>query len=284
MRRVIVVEGCINLLVVALKLVVGISTQSMAVLADAFHSLADAANNVLTWFVVRVAAKPPDANHPYGHRKFETIAVFALATLLAVMAVELVLHAARTTSQVVASEPWALALMVGVLVINIGLAAWQRYWAHRLDAEILHADASHTFGDVLTSVAVIAGWQFAAMGVWWLDRATALLVAGLVFYLAWGLYRRAIPILVDEASIDADVMSAAISDVAGVLAVGRARSRWTGSNPVADIVIYVDPDLSTRRAHEIADQVEHRLQEQLAIGDVTVHVEPMGDETVVETP
>ena len=77
-RRVIVIEGLANVAVLALKLVVGVSTGSLAVLGDALHSLSDVANNAVAWFVVRISSQPPDRDHPYGHRKFETLAVFVL--------------------------------------------------------------------------------------------------------------------------------------------------------------------------------------------------------------
>ncbi len=115
-----------------------------------------------------------DAEHPYGHRKFETLAVFGLATLLAVFAFELALQAIRREDSVVTTGGWELLLMLAVLVINVVLSAWQRFWARKLNSDILLADASHTFADVLTSTVVIIGWQLSAMGYQWLDQLCAL--------------------------------------------------------------------------------------------------------------
>ena len=82
-RRVILIEGSANLLVLILKTIVGLSTGSMAILADAVHSLTDLTNNVIAWFVIHFSSLPADREHPYGHRKFETLAVFVLASILA---------------------------------------------------------------------------------------------------------------------------------------------------------------------------------------------------------
>ena len=100
--RLIVFEGLINVLILAAKTAVGLATGSMAILADAAHSLTDAANNVIAWIVIRASGRPADREHPYGHQKFEMLAVFVLATLLAVVAVEIVIRA--VTRETIAVE------------------------------------------------------------------------------------------------------------------------------------------------------------------------------------
>ncbi|MEO0617441.1 MAG: cation diffusion facilitator family transporter [Pseudomonadota bacterium] len=253
-RRVIVVEGLANLSVIATKLWAGIATGSLAILGDAVHSLSDLLNNVLTWLVMRVSAQPADDNHPYGHRKFESLAVFVLATLLVVLAFELITTAVTRDNTPVASTPVALALMLATLVINLWLAWWQRGWARRLDADILRADASHTLSDALTTLAVIIGWQLAARGLPWLDRVAAIAVAGIVLWLALQLFRRAVPILVDEAALDANDIAALLGDVDGVLSVRRVRSRRTGMGFALDVEIGVDPNLSLAEGSQVRER------------------------------
>jgi cation diffusion facilitator family transporter len=273
-QRIILVEGAANVLVLIGKLIVGISTGSLAVLGDAVHSLTDVVNNVIAWGVIKLSSQPADREHPYGHRKFETLAVFGLATLLAVLAVELALHAIRREKVEVGEDPWALGVMLGVLTANILIASWQRYWARRLRSDILLADANHTFADVLTTVVVIVGWQLSARGYPWLDTVCALAVAVLVMYLAYGLFRRALPALVDQVAVEPETLARIIKDVKGVRTVHRIRSRWVGSHPAIDIVISVDPDLSTTEAHKIADQIEKVLTSQFQARDITIHIEP----------
>lgn len=272
--RVILIEGAANLSVLAVKLGVGLSTGSLAVIGDAVHSLTDLLNNLASWLVIRHSAKPADPKHPYGHRKFETIAVFALAALLAALAFELALHAITRETTEIASGGLELALMIGVLMINIGISAWQRLWARRLRSDILLADASHTFADVLITASVIIGWQLSAMGHLWLDRLCALAVAGLVLYLAYRLFMRALPVLVDERAIPAEKLRSAAMGVAGVLDVRRVRSRWMGAARAVDLVITVDPQLSTSDAHDIADRLETLLERRFQVNDVSIHVEP----------
>ena len=140
-RKILVLEGLANVVVLFAKTLVGLSTGSFVILGDALHSLTDVANNVVALVVVRVAGTPPDREHPYGHRKFETLAVFGLATMLTVLACELALRALERGDRPIARHGWGLAVMLGVFGVNIGIALWQGYWARRLNSEILRADA-----------------------------------------------------------------------------------------------------------------------------------------------
>jgi cation diffusion facilitator family transporter len=183
-RRILVVEGAANVVVLGIKLAVGVATGSAAILGDAVHSLADIANNIMAWIAMRLAAAPPDREHPYGHRKFEPLAVFVLATLLSVMAVEIALRSFEHRSRPIAHSDLGLAMMGVVLAANIAISIWESRWARRLDSDVLRADVRHTASDAATTVSVILGWQFAARGYAWLDTAAALGVSALILYLA----------------------------------------------------------------------------------------------------
>ncbi|HEY5622262.1 MAG TPA: cation diffusion facilitator family transporter [Gammaproteobacteria bacterium] len=273
-RRIILIEGAANLVVLFAKLFVGLATGSLAVLGDAIHSLTDVANNVVAWVVIRMSAKPADREHPYGHRKFEGLAVFVLATLLAVLAVELGIHALRREADGPSMQPWTLPLMLSVLAINITLSIWQRYWARRLDSTILLADANHTFSDVLTTVVVILGWQLSARGFLWLDTLCALGVSAFVLYLAFSLFKRVTPVLLDEMAVAPEMLSATIAAVPGVDDVRRVRSRWIGSASAVDVIITVAPTMSTTESHRVAEAVESAVEAEFGARDITVHVEP----------
>jgi cation diffusion facilitator family transporter len=240
LSRVIIATGLANLAVLIAKVVVGFSTGSLSLLSDAIHSLADLANNVVAFVVVRLASAPPDREHPYGHQKFETLAVFGLAVLLAVLAVEIAVRAAEPGRREIVQHGWGLAVMVGVLVVNVAVTTWERRWARRLNSEILRADAQHTLSDVLVTLGVIVGWQFAARGYPWLDKVFAVALGGVV----------------------------------GVRDVRRIRSRWVGAKSSVDVVVSVDPELPTSEAHRVADAIERTLFEKFDVEDATVHIEP----------
>lgn len=274
--RVILIEGGANLLVLLLKAVVGFATGSMAIIADALHSLTDVANNVIAWIVIRASHRPADREHPYGHQKFEMLAVFVLATLLAAVALEVAIRALTSPEREIEAHSWGLYVMAVVLVVNILLSTWERRWARRLDSPILLADASHTFADVLMTGAVIIGWQLSARGYAWIDTACALGVAAMILYLAFGLFRNVVPVLVDEIAIEPEELTAAIRGVEGVVDVPRVRSRWIGPERAVDVIVTVAPALPTVQSHEIADRVERLLEERYDVADISVHVEPHG--------
>lgn len=273
--RVLVIEGVINLTLLVAKLIVGFATNSLVVLADAIHSLTDLGNNIIAWFVVRLANKPPDESHPYGHRKFEVLAVFALATLLCVVAFELVVSAFRRpdTTEIVSST-WMLGMMLAILMINLATALWQKRMAKRLQSKIIEADAQHTFSDVLTTLGVIVGWQLAANGYPILDSLATLIVAAIIVWMSFSLFRSTLPALVDEAAVPSEDVRRVIERIGNVGSVRRVRSRWVGDTISLDLVVSVDPAMSTSEAHTIADHVEEVLAMKFGISDTTVHIEP----------
>jgi cation diffusion facilitator family transporter len=273
-ERVLWIEAGANLVAMIAKLVVGFATGSIAVLSDAIHSLADMANNAVGLIATRIANAPPDREHPYGHRKYETLAVFTVAMLLSFLALEIAHGALRPSLRVVVHHGWSLGTMLGVLALNITVTVWERRWARRLDSEILHADSHHTLSDVLTTVGVIVGWQLAARGYRWLDTLTSLVIAGLVLYLAYGLFRRAIPVLVDQIVASPEELEEVVRAIVGVREVRRIRSHAGGSGPRVDLVVAVDPSMTTADSHAIADEVEGVVRENFSVWDVTVHVEP----------
>jgi cation diffusion facilitator family transporter len=273
-ERVLVREALANLAVMCAKAVVGFHTGSIAVLGDAVHSLADFANNIVAFVAARIASEPPDQDHPYGHKKFETLAVFGIATLLSVLAIEIILGALDRDPRVITQQRWELVLMLGVLAVNITIAIWENRWARRLDSDILRADARHTLSDVLTTVAVIAGWQLAAHGYRWLDALASIIVAAMIFYLAYGLFQKAIPVLVERSIASPEALSSVASAVSGVHETRRIRSREGGSGPAIELVVSVDRNLSTADSHAIADEIERAISEKFSVDDVTVHIEP----------
>ena len=273
------IEGAVNVTVLIAKVMVGLATGSLAIFADAIHSLTDIVNNIVAWAVIRLSSSPPDVEHPYGHRKFEAMAVFFLASLLAVFSLELAIHAIKKDDTEIVHSTWGLGVMLAVLVINISVSAWQRMWARRLQSDILYADASHTFSDALTTIVVIVGWQLSAAGYLWLDRACALAVSALIFYLAYSLFRRVFPILVDQSSLDPVILSNTIKKIDGVIKVNRVRSRWIGSDKSVDLVISVDPDISTYESHNIANNIESLITEKYDVLDISIHVEPYDEKT-----
>lgn len=277
-KTVLVIEGCVNLLMVFTKFLVGLKTGSAAIMADALHSLTDLVNNVVAWLAVKVAEKPADADHHYGHQKFEQLAVFFLATLLSVVAIEVLLNALRRFSQPVEDSKLGLAILAGAMVINLGLSLWQRRWAEELESDILMADASHTFSDVLTTLAVIVGWQLSTLCWYWIDTVFAIAVSLMIGVLAFRLFAKAIPNLVDQSQLSTVNVRSRILSLPEIIELRGLRIRSINQQHFADVTIAVDGRKSVSRTHDLADQLEGILAREFGICDVTVHIEPVSDE------
>lgn len=266
-----------NLVVVAIKFAVGLNTNSLAVFGDALQSSVDSANNFFAIFVVRVAAKAPDEDHPYGHAKFETLGALLIALLLALSIFELVRGAiARlvTGYPVVSVSTTALALLVFTLAVNVVVVWFESRAGRRLGSDLLLADALHTRTDVFITLGVLAGLALARSGFAWADPALALIVAVLVGRAGYQILRRSIPTLVDERAFDQATIQREAEGVEGVVSAYAIRSRHAGDRRFAELTISVDGQKNVTSAHRIADQVEDRLRDNLQLDQVTVHVEP----------
>src|SRR2546425_3028898 len=182
-RRVVLGLLVANLAVVGAKLAVGLASGSLAVLGSAVDSAVDALNNVLALIVVRVAAKAPDEDHPYGHGKFETLGALGIVGFLSITCFELVRGAVNDltsgTRRVTVTD-----MQLAVLVLTLGVNVLITWYEHRrgteLGSELLVADAAHTRADVFITVGVLAGLLFARQGLWWIDPAIAIVVACII--------------------------------------------------------------------------------------------------------
>lgn len=266
-----------NIVVVIVKFTVGLDTNSLAVYGDALQSSVDAVNNLFGIAVVRVAAKAPDEEHPYGHAKFETLGALLIGLLLAFSIFELVRGAVtRLLSGAVppSVSPSDLLLLGFTLAVNIGVVWFETRAGRRLQSDLLLADALHTRTDVFITVGVLAGLALARAGLTWADPALALVVALLVGHAGYQILRRSIPSLVDERAFDWATIQREAEGVDGVSSAYAIRSRRAGDRRFAELTIAVDGRSDVASAHRIADQVEDRLRDRLQLDEVTVHVEP----------
>jgi len=267
-----------NIAVVIAKATIGMRAGSLAVLGDAVHSSVDAAYNVLGLVVVRVAAREPDEDHPYGHGKFETLGALAIVVFLAVTCFELVRSAIGhlvSGGHTVQMSAVGLALLLATLGTNILVAWYENRRGHELSSELLIADAAATRTDIFITIGVLIGVLFARQGYLWVDPAVAIVVAILMVRVGYQILARTVPVLVDERAIPAPTILQTAQAVKGVKSAYGIRSRGgPASVGYAEVTIAVDPAANVADAHAIADAVEERLKKDLQLKEVTVHVEP----------
>jgi cation diffusion facilitator family transporter len=278
-RRVLTGLLVANLAVVAAKAFIGLTTGSLAVLGDGLHSGIDALNNVLGIVVVGVASKAPDEDHPYGHGKFETLGALIIVGFMSITCFELVRDA---VGRIAAARPaplltdLQLGILLATLAINVGVAWYENRRGRELGSDLLIADAAHTRADVFITVGVLAGLLFSRRGFWWVDPALAIVIAVFIVRIAYRIFQRAVPVLVDASAIPTGTIRAVAESVYGVRGAYGIRSRGGDESSIryAEVTIAVDGSANVAAAHAIADQVEERLKQDLKLAEVTVHVEP----------
>jgi len=276
-RSVLVRILFLNLAVALAKIVFGQLSGSISILSDGFHSLTDGASNVVALVGLRLAQKPPDANHPYGHRKFETLAAVGIALFLLIIVVEVAQAAFfRFRSGGAPSVTLAsFAIMLATLATNIAVVRDERNAAHRLSSELLLADARHTQSDVLTSIAVIAALAGSAYGFPILDPLAALVIVGFIGRAGFEIARDAARILSDEIVISEEDVRHVVQSVPQVLGCHHIRSRGSTDHVFLDLHIWLDGATPLTDAHAVSHAVKDLLMDRYPqIADAIIHIEP----------
>lgn len=267
-----------NLAVVAIKLTVALRTNSVAALAEMVHGMLDASANVIGLYGLSVARQPPDDGHPYGHRRFESLAALAIGVLVALGLVQVlggIWDGLRGRASVPTVDDLSVGLLMATVVLNLTVSRYEARRGAELSSGILTADAGHTMADGL-SVAVVLMSLFAVRAGWHgADLLGAVVVAALIARTALHILRENAASLADSARLDADAVRATALTVAGVRGAHKVRSRGLESHIHVDLHIQVDGTLSVRAAHDIA----HAVQAAIVAGhkgvtDVVVHTEP----------
>ncbi len=267
---------------VSIKLVVGLLSHSLGLVAEALHSGTDLVAALLTFFAVGLAVRPADRGHPYGHGKAEHLsalgegAILVLASVL--IAIESLLRLGGTANHVDAS--WYVLLVVGVVIVIDGARSLTaRRAGRRLHSPALAANALHFTLDLVGSVAVFAGLLLVRAGYARADSVAALLVAALVLFSAGRLMRRNVQVLMDSAPTEAAQDSAreAIEGIEETVSLRRLRMRQVGGRHFADVVVGVEPDAGLAHGHAVASAIEQAIERELPGSDVVVHVEPDGE-------
>ena len=267
----------LNLIVAAAKIALGLSTGAVSVLSDGYHSLTDTASNVVGIIGVRVAGAPPDDDHPYGHRKFETMASLGIMVFLLLVMRE-VLSAAWERLQT-GGEPaigtLTFVVMGGTFLVNLGVVFYERRAGRRLQSEVLLADSSHTLSDLMTSATVIAALIGVKFGYLWLDPVAALVVAVFIAHACWEIFNSTTGILADRFVIPEEQILEVVRSVPEVIGSHHVRTRGSADFVFLDLHIWMDANMSLDKAHSLSHVVKDRLMARFPqIKDAIIHIEP----------
>ena len=282
-RRVTLVCGAVNLLLAGLKLLLGTIGQSQALIADGVHSLSDLATDAMVLVAIRFARDEADAEHPYGHARFETVATMILGLLLLLVAGGIVLDAAdRIGNPDRLSHPGLLALSAAV--VSIVANEWM-YWytmrvARQLQSDLMKANAWHHRSDAISSIIVLVGIAGSMLGYPALDAVGAIGVSLLIARIGWNLGWSGVRELVDTGATAEQVeeISNIIREVEGVEAFHHLKTRRMGQSLLVEVHILVASHLTVSEGHMIGDRVSaHLLRHCDYISRVLVHIDPEDD-------
>jgi len=274
----------LNLLLSAFKLVVGLLGHSQALVADAVHSLSDAATDVAVMVGARYWSAPPDASHPYGHGRIETMVAFSIGVILAGVGAGLGYQALLALKLHQPGNPsWPVFVAACIsIVVKEGLFRWQVRVGRRLRSSAMVANAWHHRSDALSSIPVAAavlatrlvpGWVF-------LDAVAAVVVCLFILHASWTIIWPAARQLTDigASGQERDEIERLAMSIEGVREVHAVRTRQLGPGLQVDLHLLVDPETTVLRGHEISHLAKSRLMEQGPhVLDVLIHIEPYVD-------
>ncbi|MGB8167911.1 MAG: cation diffusion facilitator family transporter [Chthoniobacteraceae bacterium] len=280
--RLAVVGIFVNALLAAVKIAAGIIGNCYALIADGIESTLDIFGSLVIWFGLKVAAEPPDDDHPYGHGKAEALAAIVVALTVIGAAIGLAVQSIREiVTPHHAPAPFTLIVLVAVVVIKETLFRKVIHAGAEIGSTAVKTDAWHHRSDAITSLAAFGGISVALVGgPGWepADDWAALFACGLIAFNGWRLLLPALHETMDTAApeeLRSEVARLA-GVVAGVAAIEKCRVRKAGLEYYVDIHVGVAADLTVREGHRIAHAVKDALREaQPAIADVLVHIEPI---------
>ena len=277
-------------LLTVIKLVAGISTNSLGLLSEALHSTLDFVAAGITCLAVRISAQPADERHPYGHGKAESLAALAETVLLLVTCAWIVIEAVERlffAADPVEPSWWAFAVVIISLAVDISRSAMLRRVAREHKSQALEADAMHFTTDIWSSAVVLAGLACVGLAsfappesLWYValtkaDAVAALGVAAIVLMVSWNMARNAVLTLMDGGmSEEARKVRAALAANAPAYAARSVRVRESGARHFVELVVSVPSDLRVDMAHEISTMLENVIRGVLPDAETTVHMEP----------
>jgi cation diffusion facilitator family transporter len=279
-RRVLYLALALNLLVAAAKIGFGRFAHFLAIEADGYHSLTDALSSVVALVGAGLALRPPDEDHPYGHRKLEVLAAIVIGLALVGLSVriagDVVRHARGGTAHAPAVTAGAFAVLATTLLVNLAVSLHQAREGRRLRSQVLLSDAQHTRSDCWVTGAVLLTAILARLGVPQVDVPAAALVAVIIGKAGVEIVLTNARYLSDAALIAPAQVRRVAGAVAGVERVHTIRSRGTPSAIYLDLRMQVAGHLSVLETAAISRRVEAAIRSELdSVVDVTIHAEPL---------
>jgi cation diffusion facilitator family transporter len=276
-RKVLFYTLGLNIFVAVAKIFYGYQIASISMISDGFHSFFDGTSNIIGLVGIWIASQPPDENHPYGHRKYETLSTIAIAVLIFFAGFEILKKAYVRfyNPQNIEVTYMGFLIMAVTLSINIGVMMYETKKSRELKSDFLLADAMHTKTDIFVSLSVVLSLIAAKVGYLLVDTFAALMITVLIARMGFSILKSAADVLTDAAQINPNEILKVVKSIGGVKDCHEIRTRGKEGSINIDLHVLVDPEVKTEEAHELAHSVEEAIKQQFpSVIDVVIHIEP----------
>lgn len=281
----------VNILLTILKAIGGVISGSRALIADALHSASDIAGSIVVLFAVKIAHKPPDKEHPYGHGKAENIASIIVALLLILVGVEIIITSTKVFFGDIPKAPGKLALIILIISILMKevLFQYKLRLGKKYNSTALISEAWHHRSDALSSLAAMIGVGFALAGAYYDiplliygDAFAGIVVSIIVIKVGYQIARDSFNVVLEKVLDDqkAAKYKKTVQAIKGVITIDQLLARTHGSYVIIDIKVGVDPMITVKKGHDIAAKTKEALiEEHSEVEDVLVHINPYMENT-----
>jgi len=280
-QNVLIFVLLLNWAVAAAKIFYGLLTQCSSMTADGFHSFSDGISNVIGLIGLYFCSKPPDRDHPYGHRKYETLFALGIAAFLFIVCFELIKQGVKRFYQPVVPEIniASFVVMFVTIAVNTTVMLYEKKKGKELRSDILTVDAMHTGSDLFTSLSVLVAIISVKFGFNIVDPIATLLIAGFIGYAAYKIIRQESGILCDEVAIsNVKKIEKIVFGIKGVKGCHKIRSRGRPDDIHIDLHVQLNSNTSLDKAHEVSYDIEGAIRKAIPeVTDVVVHLEPLED-------
>ncbi|WP_048120145.1 cation diffusion facilitator family transporter [Methanosarcina barkeri] len=267
----------LNLAVAFVKIIYGTLTSTLSMTADGYHSLFDGLSNIVGLAGSFIGDRPPDVEHPYGHRKYETVASIFIALLLIFVGVEILQSALNRFLSPSVPEVTAISFLIilGTMCINYLVTRYEYKQGESLRSQVLIADSMHTKSDIYVSLSVIVSLAAVKLGFPLMDPLIAIVIAFIIFRAGYRIIKEGSRDLLDMSRIEEKEICDLVMGVEGVKGCHKIRTRGSMGDIKIDMHLLVQSDMTLEDAHLISHKVSKKLKSEYKdISDVVVHLEP----------
>jgi len=248
-----------NVVLTIVKGIAGILAGSTALIADALHSLVDVLGSALVWIGIKIAQKPPDKAHPYGHFKAESLAELGVGAIIIFTSLSILIEAVNSlTSGVKPSfEIYALVVALSSAMVNEALARYKIAVGVRTKSSSLIAEGKHSRTDVISSSSVVLGFILVYLGYWWADAVVAIAISILILQMGGGILKNAIDVLMDKVDEELSMrIGKVIEGIEGIKSVDFVAVRGTWRSKIVEVHFTVSPEIGAEQIDEIIGKIE----------------------------